>query len=118
MRNLRKLQIAADAIFAAAFAVGASDAIAQQAIASRFQPLADSGATIDRQPLSVLNKERVQVVVVMSAPSVAEVRATAPGHQISEQDHEAIHAQVAQQHAALEPTLVSRGGNVLARYHD
>src|ERR1700730_758407 len=118
MRNLRKLQIAAAAIFAAALAVGTSDAIAQQAAASRFQPLPDSGATIDRQPLSVLNKERVKVVVTMSAPSVAEVRATAPGHQISEQDHEAIHSQISQQHAALEPALVARGGQVLAHYQD
>jgi subtilisin family serine protease len=118
MRNLRKLRIAAAAIFAAALAVGTSSAMAQQATASRFKPLADSGATLDRQPLSVLSKERVQVVVVMSAPSVAEVRANAPGHQISEQDHEAIHTQVAKQHAALEPALASRGGKVLARYHD
>lgn len=118
MRNLRRLQIAAAAICAAALAVGTSNAIAQQAAAGRFKPLADSGATIDRQPLSVLNKERVKVVVIMSAPSVAEVRASAPGHRISQHDHDAVHAQIAQQHAALEPTLVSRGGQVLAHYHD
>ena len=118
MHNLRKLQIAAAAVFAAVLAVGTSSAIAQQAGASRFKALDDAGATIDRQPLSVLSKERVKVVVTMSAPSVAEVRASRPGHQISEQDHEAIHSQISQQHAALEPALVSRGGQVLAHYQD
>jgi len=37
---------------------------------------------------------------------------------ISQQDHEAIHTQVARQHAALEPSIVSRGGKILAHYHD
>ena len=118
MRNLKMLQIAAGAVCAAALAVGSASAIAQQAGASRFKPVDDSGATIDRLPLSVLNKERVKVVVTMSAPSVAEVRASRPGHQITEQDHAAIHSQISQQHATLETTLVSRGGQVLAHYQD
>lgn len=118
MPNLRRLQIAAAAVFAAALAVGTSSAIAQQAGAGRFKALDDSAATIDRQPLSVLNKERVKVVVTMSAPSVAEVRASRPGHQITEQDHEAIHSQISQQHAVLQPALESRGGQVLAHYQD
>ena len=35
-----------------------------------------------------------------------------------QQDHDAIHSQIDRQHAALEPTIVSRGGKVLAHYHD
>jgi minor extracellular serine protease Vpr len=94
-------------------------ALAQQAGASRFKAVG-SGAplTTSRQPLSLLADEQVKVVVIMTAESVAEVRARTPGHVISRQDHDAIHTQVAQQHAALEPTIAARGGKVLAHYHD
>src|SRR5882757_5794907 len=92
---------------------------AQQAGASRFKAASRTGPlTGARQPLSLLDKEQVKVVVTMSAESVAEVRARIPGHVISQQDHEAIHTQVARQHAALEPSIVSRGGKILAHYHD
>src|SRR5258707_1040280 len=37
---------------------------------------------------------------------------------ISKQEHDAVHEQVAKQHAVIEPILASRGGTVLARYHD
>jgi len=98
---------------------GPSTAFAQQSATSRFKTLDHSQAiTSQRKPLSLLANERVKVVVTMSAQSVAEVRATAPGHVISQQDHDAIHGQIERQHAALEPTLVSRGGTVLAHYHD
>jgi minor extracellular serine protease Vpr len=94
-------------------------AMAQQAGASRFQAYSRSGPiTAHRQPLSLLAKERVTVVVTMNVESVAEVRARTAGHVISQQDHEAIHAQVAKQHAAVEPMIVARGGKVLAHYHD
>jgi minor extracellular serine protease Vpr len=94
-------------------------AMAQQAGASRFQAYSRSGPiTAHRQPLSLLEKERVKVVVTMNVESVAEVRARTAGHVITQQDHEAIHAQVAQQHAAVEPMIVARGGKVLAHYHD
>jgi minor extracellular serine protease Vpr len=94
-------------------------AMAQQAGASRFQAYSRSGPiTAHRQPLSLLEKERVKVVVTMNVESVAEVRARTAGHVITQQDHEAIHAQVAQQHAAVEPMIVARGGKVLTHYHD
>ena len=113
-----KLRVAAAAIVASAIALG-SYAPAQQAQGSRFQPLTRSGPiTAYRQPLSLLAKERVQVVVTMSSESVAEVRARTPGHAIDSQMHDSIHAQIDQQHAALEPAIVSRGGKVLAHYHD
>jgi minor extracellular serine protease Vpr len=94
-------------------------AVAQQAGASRFKAYSRSGPiTAHRKPLSLLGTEQVKVVVTLSAESVAEVRARTAGHVISQQDHEAIHAQIAQQHAALEPMIAARGGKVLARYHD
>lgn len=94
-------------------------AIAQQAGASRFKAASRTGPlTSARQPLSLLANEQVKVVVTMSAESVAEVRARVPGHVISQQDHDAIHTQLAQQHAALEPSIVARGGKILAHYQD
>jgi minor extracellular serine protease Vpr len=113
-----KLRVAAAAIVASAIALG-SYAPAQQAQGSRFQPLTRSGPiTAYRQPLSLLAKERVQVVVTMSSESVAEVRARTPGHAIDSQTHDSIHSQIDRQHAALEPAIVSRGGKVLAHFHD
>jgi minor extracellular serine protease Vpr len=93
-------------------------AVAQQAGASRFKALSESDSPITRLPLALLADEQVKVVVTMSAESVAEVRGRTPGHVISQQDHEAIHTQVAQQHAAIEPTIAARGGKVLAHFHD
>ncbi len=113
-----KLRVAAGAIIASAIALG-SYAPAQQAPSSRFQPFARSGPiTAYRQPLSLLAKERVQVVVTMSSESVAEVRARTPGHAIDSQTHDSIHSQIDKQHAALEPAIVARGGKVLAHFHD
>jgi subtilisin family serine protease len=106
------------ALLAAATAVCSTDAIAQQAGAGRFKSLRNGAITPQRQPLSLLANERVKVVVTMNVESVAEVRAHSPGHAISDADHASIQAQIARQHAALEPTIVSRGGKVLAHYHD
>jgi minor extracellular serine protease Vpr len=94
-------------------------AVAQQAGAGRFKAFSRSGPiTAHQQPLSLREKELVKVVVTMNVESVAEVRARTAGHVISQQDHAAIHAQVAQQHAAIEPMIVARGGKVLAHYQD
>src|SRR5258708_13647514 len=117
MPNL-KLGFPAAEVAAGEIALG-SYAPAQQAPSSRFQPFTDSGPiTAHRQPLSLLGKERVQVVVTMSSESVAEVRARTPGHEIDSQTHDSVHSQIDRQHAALEPAIVSRGGKVLAHYHD
>jgi minor extracellular serine protease Vpr len=107
------------AVVSVTLAVGTSSALAQASTASRFKPLARTGSIVaHRKPLSLLANEQVKVVVTMSVQSVAEVRAQAAAHVISQQDHEAIHAQIAQQHAALEPAIVARGGRVLAHYQD
>jgi minor extracellular serine protease Vpr len=119
LRLTRCLSMVTAAVLTAALAGSPSTAFAQQSAPSRFKTLDHSQAiTSQRKPLSLLANERVKVVVTMSVPSVAEVRAQAPGHVISKQAHDSIHEQVARQHAALEPTLVSRGGTVLAHYHD
>jgi minor extracellular serine protease Vpr len=94
-------------------------ALAQQTGTGRFKAFPRSGPiTAHRKPLSLLANERVKVVVTMDAESVAEVRARTVGHVITEQDHESIHAQVARQHAAVEPMIVARGGTVLKHYQD
>jgi minor extracellular serine protease Vpr len=102
-----------------ALMMGASSTLAQSSTASRFKPVARTGPMVtNRKPQSLLANDQIKVVVTMSIPSVAEVRAQAAGHVISQQDHDAIHAQIAQQHAAVEPMILSRGGRVLAHYQD
>lgn len=92
---------------------------AQSAGTGRFKPFNHTPLTQPhRRPLSLLGKEHVNVVVTLSAESVAQFRERAVDHLISAADHSAIESQVAQQHRAVEPTIVSRGGRILARYHD
>jgi minor extracellular serine protease Vpr len=103
--------------FVAIVAFGAP-ALAQDATA-RFKLLDQSESLPGaRQPLSLLNKERIHVVVVMSAPSVAEARAARVDRQVSAQEHDAIHAQVMQQHAAVTGAIAARGGRVVTHYAD
>src|SRR5450432_3790537 len=110
---------AAVLVAALALVASAAPAPAQQSGAGRFKLSPRSGPiTAHRLPLSLLAKERIKVVVTMNVESVAQVRARTPGHVISSQDHESIHTQIARQHASLEPTIASRGGRVLAHYHD
>jgi minor extracellular serine protease Vpr len=121
LRTWSRLPIAAAAVLVTALAVAPWSAFAQQSqsAASRFKAVPGAGPIVaHRQPLSLLSKERVKVVVTMSAESVAEVRARTPGHAISDQEHAAIQARVAQQHATLEPAIGARGGKVLAHYRD
>jgi minor extracellular serine protease Vpr len=109
--------LASIAAFAAVMALGApalaQDATARFKLLNESQPLQSA-----RQPLSLLNKERIHVVVVMSAPSVAEARGARVDHQLSAQEHDAIHAQVMQQHATVTGTIAARGGRVLTHYAD
>jgi minor extracellular serine protease Vpr len=114
---MRHLQVLTGAALITALVAAPTDAFSQQTNASRFKALPRSGPINGRQPLSLLSKERVKVVVTMSTPSVAEVRATAPNHTISQADHDAIQTQIMKQHATLEPGIASLGGKVLAHYH-
>jgi minor extracellular serine protease Vpr len=118
-RRMRYFHLAALSALITFIAAIPPSAIAQQAGASRFKAASRTGPlTTARQPLSLLGNEQVKVVVTMRAESVAEFRARVPGHVISQQDHDAIHAQIAQQHAALEPSIVARGGKILAHFQD
>lgn len=112
------LQILAVTALAIVVSLSPSDASAQQTGNSRFKPFARTGPIVaHRQPLSLLAKERVKVVVTMSGESVAAARALAPDHVVSRADHEAIQSRVVQQHASVEPAIAARGGKVLAHYH-
>lgn len=107
------------AIVSAALVMGTSGTLAQSSTATRFKPVARTGPIVTNgKPRSLLGQEQVKVVVTMSIPSVAEVRAQVAGHVISQQDHDAIHAQIAQQHEAVEPMILAHGGKVLAHYQD
>ena len=94
-----------------------SPAFAQQDGASRFRPLAHTNLPASaRKPLSLLSKEHVKVVVIMSTPSVAEARAAVIDHSITPAAHAAIQTQVFLQHAGIEGAITSRGGKILAHY--
>jgi subtilisin family serine protease len=109
------LTLAAAALVAlsAALPAAAQDASARFKALNSSQPL--KGA---RMPLSMLNKERVSVVVLMSTPSVAEARAARIDHRISEQEHATIHAQIAREHNGIEGAIASRGGKILSHFAD
>jgi minor extracellular serine protease Vpr len=115
---MRHFQVLTGAALIAALVAAPIDAFSQQANASRFKALPRSGPINGKMPLSLRSKERVRVVVTMSTASVAEVRATTADHTVSQSDHDAIQTQIMNQHASLEPSIVSRGGRVLAHYHD
>lgn len=72
----------------------------------------------NKLPLKARANERTQVVVVMSSESVAQVRARSADLKVNASDHAAIHSQLAQQHDAIAPSIVSRGGRVLRHYYD
>jgi minor extracellular serine protease Vpr len=115
-----KLRVAGLLAITALLMSGSPDAVAQQAGAGRFKALARSSGPIAayRQPLSLLAKQPVKVVVQMDVASVAEMRAAAPGHTISQADHDAVHSRIDRQQAAIEPAILSRGGTILAHFHD
>jgi minor extracellular serine protease Vpr len=106
------------AALATMLVASATEASAQQTNANHTRLLSRSPIVLKQQPLSQRSEEKIKVVVTMSAESVAEVRARTVGHLISHEDHMAIHEQLAQQHATVEPMIVSRGGKVLAHYAD
>src|SRR5580698_7056781 len=114
---MRHLQVLTGAALITAMVTAPTDAFSQQANTGRFKSLR-SGPINGKQPLSLRSQERVKVVVTMDTASVAEVRATTADHTVSQADHDAIQTQILQQHATLEPSIVSLGGKVLAHYHD
>ena len=102
---------------AAAFvvvSVGSSQASPPNSL--KFHPLANPIHTT-RAPQGANAKERIHVVVTMTADSVASVRARAPDHTISSEARRQVEQHALQQHATIEPVIAARGGKVLAHFH-
>lgn len=68
-------------------------------------------------PVGAQAKQRITVVVQMSAAPIAVVRAGVPDHWISREQHRNIAATVDAQQATVIPAIVGSGGRVLARFH-
>jgi minor extracellular serine protease Vpr len=64
-----------------------------------------------------LQRERVKVFLSMSAPSVAEARASSISKTITGEREAAVVAQAHAQHVAAEPYVVAMGGTVLSHLH-
>jgi minor extracellular serine protease Vpr len=99
--------------------VAAKSALVANSATGRFkQYLGTPVSKPARMPLGASRDQRVTVVVRMSTPPVAAVRALRPDHTITAAEHGAIHQQIDQDHASVEPTIVARGGEVMAHFHD
>jgi minor extracellular serine protease Vpr len=116
-------------LVSAAYAAGSSTStpnaaanntlLANSAVAGRFKHYLGTSVTKPAQlPLGARRDQQVTVVVRMSTPPVAAVRALRPDHAISAAEHEAIHQQIDRDHASVEPSIVARGGKVLAHFRD
>jgi minor extracellular serine protease Vpr len=93
--------------------------VANPAVAGRFKQYLGTPVSKPAQmPLGASRDRRVTVVVRMSTPPVAAVRALRPDHTITAAEHAAIHQQIDQDHASVEPTIVARGGQVMAHFRD
>ena len=64
------------------------------------------------------SNKRVTVVVEMSGQSVAGARALTEDHTISTEQRDSIRRASAQQHSSIETEVLSRGGQVLAKFSD
>jgi subtilisin family serine protease len=85
---------------------------------SRFQRLELPASGVPAQLPRGVRADRVQVVVNMSADSVASARARSASHSITESEHGTIERQALAQHASILPDIAARGGVVLAHLHD
>jgi minor extracellular serine protease Vpr len=93
--------------------------IANPAVAGRFKQYLGTPVSKPAQmPLGAGRDQRVTVVVRMSTPPVAAVRALRPDHSITAAERTAIHQQIDQDHAGVEPSIVARGGQVTAHFRD
>jgi minor extracellular serine protease Vpr len=115
--SLRVLAITGAA--AAACATGASAQTAQSSRPLAHFPRIYSGApfTPATTPVGAEAKQRVTVVVQMSADPIAVVRASVPNHRISREQHRNIAASVDAQQASVIPAILGSGGRVLAQFH-
>src|SRR5450432_2250363 len=83
-RSPRHLQVVAGVALSAAVLVISSTAIAEESALARFKPLDHTHPLkLQQMPLAARSKEKVLVVVTMTAPSIAEARAGMADHRIS-----------------------------------
>src|SRR5579885_1300020 len=111
--------LAVTGVAAAACAAGASaQTVQSDRPVARF-PRIYSGApfTPANAPLGAQARQRVTVVVQMSAQPIAVVRASVPDHWISRAQHRSIAAAVDAQQATVIPAIEGSGGRVLTRFH-
>ena len=103
------------ALLSTAPAMSAADA----GLASRFKTV-ESGKSFKPvvMPRVLKSAARVNVVVVMSADSVADVRGRRADHSISDSERAGVAVRVAAQHASVEPAIQAHGGRVLNHFHD
>ena len=88
-----------------------------QSANQRFKPYGGE-AHLDASHLAALHAaHNVQVVVVMSADSIAEARSKTATHTISDSDRAAIEQRISLQHQAVRPVIEASGGKVLAEFH-
>jgi minor extracellular serine protease Vpr len=115
--SLRVLAITGAA--AASCAAGASAQTVQANRPVAHFPRVYSGApfTPATVPVGAQEKQRVTVVVQMSATPIAVVRASAPNHWITPEQRRSIAAAVDAQQATVIPAIVGTGGRVLAQFH-
>ena len=116
--NLVQL-LAISGVAVAACAAGASAQTAQSSRPLARFPRVYSGAPFKPAmiPAGAEAKQRVTVVVQMSADPIAVVRANAPNHWISDAQHRSVAANVDAQQATLLPAILASGGRVLAQFH-
>ena len=87
-------------------------------LGSRFAELdvAAGPATVHALGTSQHDGDHTMVVVTMSEPSLAEARAKAPGHKVSDAKRNAIANAIAAQHASIATALKNLGAKELAHF--
>jgi len=102
-----------------AFAANKSAAINNSTQTTRFKHYLGTAVRKPAHlPFAAGADQSVVVVVRLSSDPVAVVRAERTDHTITPAEHAAIHQRLDQEQAGVIPSIISRGGKVLARYRD
>lgn len=113
-----RLTAMAQGVLAIALVAGLGVAAAQTSGAARFKLVDDAAKKIDTTQLLSARFERpVKMLVVMSAPSVADARAASATHSVTSTERAAVVQRVRSQHDAVRGSLEGRGAKVLQQYH-
>lgn len=102
----------------AILAAGGVQAAQPQGGPSRFREIDGIPSKVDVSRLASRRVEQpVKVIVVMSEPSVAGMRALSAARSISEPEQDAIKQRVRAQHQWIRPSLEGYGAKVLGEFH-